>query len=127
MKQVAARLRLDMAQYRELAAFAQFGSDLDKATQDQLNRGQRMQEILKQPQYSPMALEDLVVVIFAGTNGYADKVPIDKIMAWEAALVRYMNTTYPEIGRSITENKSILKDTEALLRQALDTFRSTWQ
>jgi F-type H+-transporting ATPase subunit alpha len=127
MKQVAARLRMDMAQYRELAAFAQFGSDLDKATQDQLNRGQRMQEILKQPQYSPMSLEDLVVVIFAGTNGYADKVPVEKIKAWEAALLRYMNSTYPEVSRSIAENKSILKDNEVLLRQALDTFRTTWQ
>src|SRR5512137_646636 len=85
MKQVAARLRLDMAQFRELAAFAQFGSDLDKATQDQLNRGQRMQEILKQPQYSPMSLEDMVVVIFAGTNGYTDKVPVEKIKTWETA------------------------------------------
>jgi F-type H+-transporting ATPase subunit alpha len=127
MKQVAARLRMDMAQFRELAAFAQFGSDLDKATQDQLNRGQRMQEILKQPQYSPMSLEDLVVVIFAGTNGYADKVPVEKIKAWEAALLRYMNSTYPEVGRSIAENNSILKDNEVLLRQALDSFRATWQ
>jgi F-type H+-transporting ATPase subunit alpha len=127
MKQVAARLRLDMAQFRELAAFAQFGSDLDKATQDQLNRGQRMQEILKQPQYSPMSLEDLVVVIYAGTNGYADKVAVEKIKAWEAALLRYMNTNNPEIGRSITENKSILKDTEVRLRQALDAFQATWQ
>jgi F-type H+-transporting ATPase subunit alpha len=126
MKQVAARLRMDMAQYRELAAFAQFGSDLDKATQDQLNRGQRMQEILKQPQYSPMSLEDLVVVIYAGTNGYSDKVPVEKIKAWEAALLRYMNSTNPEVGRSIAENKSILKDNEALLRQVLDTFRATW-
>jgi len=127
MKQVAARLRMDMAQYRELAAFAQFGSDLDKATQDQLNRGQRMQEILKQPQYSPMSLEDLVIVIFAGTNGYADKVPVEKIKAWEAALLRYMDSTHPEVGRSITENKSILPENEVLLRQALDAFRTTWQ
>jgi F-type H+-transporting ATPase subunit alpha len=127
MKQVAARLRLDMAQFRELAAFAQFGSDLDKATQDQLNRGQRMQEILKQPQYSPMSLEDLVVVIFAGTNGYADKVPVEKIKAWEGALLRHMNTAHPEIGRSITENKSIQKDTEVLLRQVLEAFRASWQ
>ena len=127
MKQVAARLRLDMAQYRELAAFAQFGSDLDKATQDQLARGQRMQEILKQPQYSPMSLEDLVVVLYAGTNGYADKVPLERIKAWEASLLRYMNSTYPEVGKSIAENKSIIKDNEALLRQALDAFRTTWQ
>lgn len=127
MKQVAARLRLDMAQFRELAAFAQFGSDLDKATQDQLNRGQRMQEILKQTQYTPMSLEDMVIVIFAGTNGYADKVPIEKIKAWETALIRFMNTSYPEINRSIVDNKSIVKEMDTLLRQALDGFRSTWQ
>jgi F-type H+-transporting ATPase subunit alpha len=127
MKQVAARLRLDMAQYRELAAFAQFGSDLDKATQDQLNRGQRMQEILKQPQYSPMSLEDLVVVLYAGTNGYADKVQVERIKAWEVALLRYLNNTYPEVGKSIAENKSIIKENETLLRQALDSFRATWQ
>lgn len=126
MKQVAARLRLDMAQFRELAAFAQFGSDLDKATQDQLARGQRMQEILKQPQYSPMSIEDLVIVIFAGTNGYADKVPIEKMKAWETGLVRYMNASYPEIGRSIVENKSLLKETEGNLNQALDIYRNTW-
>jgi F-type H+-transporting ATPase subunit alpha len=127
MKQVAARLRLDMAQFRELAAFAQFGSDLDKATQDQLSRGQRMQEILKQPHYSPMSLEDLVVVLFAGTNGYADQVLVERIKAWEVALLRYVNSTYPEVSRSIAENKSILKDNEVLLRQALDVFRATWQ
>jgi F-type H+-transporting ATPase subunit alpha len=126
MKQVAARLRLDMAQFRELAAFAQFGSDLDKATQDQLNRGQRMQEILKQPQYSPMSLEDMVVLIFAATNGYADKVPLDKIKNWELALLRYMNTAHLEIGRSIAENKVIHKETEILLHQALDAFMKTW-
>jgi F-type H+-transporting ATPase subunit alpha len=127
MKQVAARLRLDMAQFRELAAFAQFGSDLDKATQDQLNRGLRMQEILKQPQYSPMSLDEMVVVIYAGTNGYADKVPLDRMKAWETALIRYFNTTHPGIGRSIAENISIQKDTEDQLRQALDSFRATWQ
>ncbi len=92
MKQVAARLRLDMAQFRELAAFAQFGSDLDKATQAQLGRGQRMQEILKQPQYAPMSLENQVTVLFAGTNGYADQVPVEKMRQWELDLVRYMET-----------------------------------
>jgi F-type H+-transporting ATPase subunit alpha len=127
MKQVAARLRLDMAQYRELAAFAQFGSDLDKATQDQLARGQRVQEILKQSQYSPASLEDIVIVIFAGINRYADMVPVDKIKAWETALLRYMNTASPEIGRSIAEKKSISPDTENLLRQALDAFTAAWK
>lgn len=127
MKQVASRLRLDMAQYRDVAAFAQFGSDLDKATQDQLKRGQRMQEILKQPQYSPVSLEEMVIVIYAGINGYADKVPVENIKAWETTLFRYMNTTYPDICRFIAENKIISKDIESLLRQALDAFAASWQ
>ena len=107
MKQVAGRLRLDMASFRELAAFAQFGSDLDKSTQAQLNRGQHLQEILKQPQYEPMSLENQVMVIFAGTQGYADKVPLDRMRAWETALLRYMETSYPEIGKDIAEKKRI--------------------
>ena len=127
MKQVAARLRLDMAQFRELAAFAQFGSDLDKATQAQLGRGQRMQEILKQPQYAPMSLENQVIVLFAGTNGYADLVPVEKMRQWELDLVRYMETTYPEIGKSVTAENKITDDTRAMLVKALDTFRISWQ
>ena len=127
MKQVAARLRLDMAAYRELAAFAQFGSDLDKATQAQLGRGQRMQEILKQPQYAPMSLENQVIVLFAGTNGYADQVPVEKMRQWEVDLVRYMEATYPEIGRSVTAENRISDDNRAALVKALDNFRISWQ
>jgi F-type H+-transporting ATPase subunit alpha len=127
MKQVAGRLRLDMAAFRELAAFAQFGSDLDKATQAQLNRGQRLQEILKQPQYEPISLENQVIVIFAGTNGYADKVPVEQVKTWEAALVRFMETSHPEIGKDIAEKKRITDETQARLRQALEAFMSTWQ
>jgi F-type H+-transporting ATPase subunit alpha len=127
MKQVAARLRLDMAQFRELAAFAQFGSDLDKATQAQLGRGQRMQEILKQPQYAPMSLENQVIVLFAGTNGYADAVPVEKMRQWELDLVRYMETTYPEIGRNIEAEKRITDDNRAALTKALDAFKVSWQ
>ncbi|RJP49713.1 MAG: F0F1 ATP synthase subunit alpha [Anaerolineaceae bacterium] len=127
MKQVAARLRLDMAQFRELAAFAQFGSDLDKATQAQLGRGQRMQEILKQPQYAPMSLENQVIVLFAGTNGYADDVPVEKMRQWELDLVRYMETTYPEIGKSITAENKITDDNRATLAKALDAFKVSWQ
>ena len=99
MKQVAGRLRLDMAAFRELAAFAQFGSDLDKATQAQLNRGQHLQEILKQSQYQPMSLENQVIEIFAGTRGYADGVALDRMKAWESALLRYMETSHPEDGK----------------------------
>jgi F-type H+-transporting ATPase subunit alpha len=127
MKQVAARLRLDMAAYRELAAFAQFGSDLDKVTQAQLNRGQRMQEILKQPQYAPISLEEQVMVIFAGTNDYADAVPVERMRTWENDLLRYMATSHPEIGKDIAERKQITDDVDKKLRQALDAFKVTWQ
>lgn len=127
MRQVAGRLRLDMAAFRELAAFAQFGSDLDKTTQAQLNRGQHMQEILKQPQYEPMSLDNQVMVIYAGTQGYADSVPIERVRSWEISLVRYMETSHPEIGKDIQEKMRISEETEARLRSALDDFTSTWQ
>jgi F-type H+-transporting ATPase subunit alpha len=126
IRQVAGRLRLDMAAYRELAAFALMASDLDKATQGQLNRGRRMQEILKQPQYEPMSLENQVVVIFAGTNGFADNVAIERMRAWETALVRYMETSHPEIGKDISEKNRIADENETKLRAALETFKSTW-
>jgi F-type H+-transporting ATPase subunit alpha len=125
MKQVASRLRLEMASFRELAAFAQFGSDLDKSTQQQLNRGQHLQEILKQPQYQPMPLEQQVVVIFAGTQGFADKVPLDEMDSWQTALLRYFETSHPEILRDIAQQKRITDETTADLRSALGSF--TWQ
>ena len=127
MKQVAGRLRLDMAAYRELAAFALMASDLDKSTQQQLSRGQRMQEILKQPQYRPMEVENQVIVIFAGTNGYADNVPLEKMAQWQADLIRYMETSYPEIGRDIVTRKAIGDDNRAALTKALDAFRAGWR
>jgi F-type H+-transporting ATPase subunit alpha len=126
MKQVAGRLRLDMAAYRELAAFALMASDLDKSTQQQLSRGQRMQEILKQPQYQPSELEDQVIVLFAGTNGYADGVPLEKMAQWQADLIRYMAASYPEIGKDIVTKKSITDDNRAALTKALDAFRAGW-
>jgi F-type H+-transporting ATPase subunit alpha len=126
MKQVAGRLRLDMAAFRELAAFAQFGSDLDKSTQAQLNRGQHLQEILKQPQYEPMSLENQVIVIFAGTQGYADNITLERMRAWELALLRFMETSYPEIGKDIVEKKRITDETTTKLRAALDAFTSTY-
>jgi F-type H+-transporting ATPase subunit alpha len=127
MKQVAGRLRLDMAAYRELAAFALMASDLDKATQQQLGRGQRMQELLKQPQYQPMALEHQVLVIFAGTNGFADSVPPAQMVRWQADLIDYMEASYPEIVRDIVEKKAISDANRANLIKALDAFRNTWQ
>ncbi len=126
MKQVAGRLRLDMAAYRELAAFALMASDLDKSTQQQLNRGQRMQELLKQPQYQPMELEEQVIVIFAGTNGYADGVPLEKMAQWQADLIRYMATSHPEVGKDIVAKKIITDDNRAALVKALDGFRAGW-
>ncbi len=126
MKQVASRLRLDMAAYRDLAAFAQFGSDLDKSTQQQLNRGQRLQEILKQPQYEPISLEEEVIILFAGVNGYADPIPVEKVKRWEQDLLRYMENNHPQIGKSISEKKMITPETEEKLRAALQTFNATW-
>jgi F-type H+-transporting ATPase subunit alpha len=127
MKQVAGRLRLDMAAYRELAAFALMSSDLDKTTQQQLGRGQRMQEILKQPQYSPMSLSDQVIAIFAGTQGFADLVAVEKMGAWQAEMLRYMESSYPEIGREIAEKRIITDEIRNRLMQALQTFRDTWR
>ncbi len=127
MKQVAGRLRLDMAAYRELAAFALMASDLDKATQQQLGRGQRMQEILKQPQYQPMSLSDQVIVMFAGTNGYADQVPIGKMPQWQTDLLKFMESSHPEVAKDIVRKKMITDDNRVNLTKALDAFRNTWQ
>ncbi|MBI9044525.1 MAG: F0F1 ATP synthase subunit alpha [Anaerolineaceae bacterium] len=127
MKQVAGKLRLDMASYRDLAAFAQFGSDLDQSTKNQLNLGQKLQEILKQAQYEPMSLEDQVTMLFAGTNGYADQVPVEKMKVWEKDLLRFMKTTYPEIGDDIQKLKRISEETQGKLAKALDEFNTVWK
>jgi F-type H+-transporting ATPase subunit alpha len=126
MRQVASKLRLDMANYRELAAFALMSGDLDKATQAQLRRGQRMQEILKQPQYEPMPLEHQVLVLFAGTNGYADSVPIDAMRKWENDLIRHLSVSHPGLGRAILESREITPQIEEDLKQALENYRNTW-
>jgi len=127
MKQVAGRLRLDMAAYRELAAFALMAADLDKATRGQLDRGQRMQELLKQPQYEPMEFEEQVIVLLAGTSGYADRVPVDKMSQWESDLLRFMATSHPEIGKEIVEKKALDDDLRSRMSTAFETFTSTWQ
>lgn len=126
MRQVAGRLRLDMAAYRELAAFAQFGSDLDKSTQQQLNRGQRLQEILKQIQYAPMSLSEEVIILFAGVNGYVDDIPVDKVKSYQAALLRFMETSHAELGKDIAERRMITQETDAGLREAIKAFNMTW-
>lgn len=127
IRQVASRLRLDMAAFRDLAAFAQFGSDLDKSTRAQLDRGLRLQEILKQAQYQPMSLSNQVILLFAGTNGYADSIPLDRMVDWEEELLRFIQSTAPEIGKDIEERKLITKENEKSLRQALDTFSLGWK
>ena len=123
MKQVAGTLRLDLAQYREMAAFAQFGSDLDKATQAQLNRGVRMVELLKQGQYKPMPVADQVLSIFAGVNGFLDDVAIKKIREFEDDLLRYVAQHHPEIKKTLTTKPKIDDTLAAELKQIIVTFK----
>lgn len=123
MKKVAGRLRLDMAQYRELAAFAQFGSDLDKATQARLARGERMQEILKQDQYEPMPVEDQVAVIYVGVNGYLDDIEVDKVRKFEKEFLQFLKSTHKDILDAIREEKSISDENDEKLKKAIDEFK----
>src|SRR5687767_12342019 len=122
MRQVAGSLRLDLAQYRELAAFAQFGSDLDKATQAQLNRGRRLVEILKQPQYQPVAVEKQVAIIFAGTNGYLDAVAIPDLRTFETELYAFLETRHSEVLRGIAEKKQLDDELKGAVEAALKEF-----
>lgn len=122
MKQVAGTLKLDLAQYRELAAFAQFGSDLDKSTQAQLARGMRLVEILKQPQFQPMSLSQQIIILFSGTRGYLDKHPVAALKDYESQLLNFMGSKYPEIGREIDEKKIISPELEQKLKNALQEF-----
>ncbi|HSO75443.1 MAG TPA: F0F1 ATP synthase subunit alpha, partial [Blastocatellia bacterium] len=123
MKQVAGTLRLDLAQYRDLAAFAQFGSDLDKATQQQLNRGQRLTELLKQPQYSPMAVEQQVVVIWAGTNGYVDDIAIENVKDFEQKLLSFVENAHSGLMAKLRERKAIDDEVREELRSAVTEFK----
>jgi F-type H+-transporting ATPase subunit alpha len=126
MKQVAGTLKLDLAQYRELAAFAQFGSDLDKATQAQLERGIRLAEILKQPQFTPMSLAQEVVILFAGTRGFLDKYPVDKLRSYEAQLLGFVESKYPEIMKEIDDKKVISPELDKQIRATLTEFDSVY-
>ncbi len=127
MKQVAGSLRLDLAQYRELAAFAQFGSELDKATQQQLNRGIRLVEILKQPQYQPLPMEKQIAIIYAGTRGFLDKYPVEVLGQYEQQYYRFMESKYPEIMKEIKERKEISPDLDNRMKAALTEFDSVFQ
>lgn len=124
MRQVAGRLRLELAQFRELAAFAQFGTaDLDKTTRAQLERGQRITEVLKQPQYAPMPLEKEVTILYAVINGYLDDIPVEKVATFENNFHRFMETNHPEIGRDIAEEKQLKPETEEALKRAILEFK----
>jgi len=124
MKQVAGTLRLDLAAYRSLEAFAQFGSDLDKATQNQLNRGARMVELLKQGRFVPMPVENQVIAIFAASKGYVDDLPVDQVLAFRDGVVDYVISSYSEVAKAIVEEKKITDETQAKLVEALDAYKA---
>jgi F-type H+-transporting ATPase subunit alpha len=127
MRQVAGSLRLDLAQYRALAAFAQFGSDLDKATQNQLSRGQRLVEILKQGQYSPLPVEKQVIIIFAGTNGYLDDIEVAQCRSFETSLFRHLDTSHGALLAKVREKKQIDDEIKAGLVKAIAEAKETFK
>jgi len=127
MKQIAGMLRLDLAQYRELAAFAQFASDLDKATRAQLERGIRMVELLKQDQYVPMPVDDQIMLIFAGTQGFLDDVPVDAIKSFEEGFLRYIRAEKQELKKELMEKKTIDDDMRAKITETVTAFKKTFQ
>ncbi len=125
MKAVAGRLRLDLAQYRELEAFSSFASDLDAATKRQLERGARTVEILKQPQYQPMPVEQQVMIIYAVTNGYLDQIPVSEVRAWERDFLEMMASQRVQIQDKIRNEKAMSKETEAELKAAIEQFNQS--
>jgi F-type H+-transporting ATPase subunit alpha len=131
MRQVAGSMKLELAQYRELAAFAQFGSDLDKATQQQLNRGQRLTELLKQPQFSPLPFSKQILAIFAGTNGYLDDLQVSQVREFEDQLYKYVDTSKPGLLNEIMEKKTLDDQLKAemtrLIKEAKQQFVSSRQ
>ncbi len=124
MKKVAGKLKLDMAQFRELQAFVQFGTELDEATQAQITRGLRITEVLKQPQYEPVPLEDQVMILYAVTNGYLDDVPVAQVKEVQRNLLCWLHESHPEIGRTIAETKDFTAETEEALKKALQEFKA---
>jgi F-type H+-transporting ATPase subunit alpha len=126
MRQVAGSMKLELAQYRELAAFAQFGSDLDKATQNQLNRGQRLVEVLKQKQFSPLPFSKQILIIFAGTSGFLDDLPVDQVRDFEAELYEYVDATNPGLLRTIMEKKTLDDTLKAQMTKTIKECKETF-
>ncbi|HRE46821.1 MAG TPA: F0F1 ATP synthase subunit alpha [Aggregatilineales bacterium] len=129
MKKVAGRMKLELSQFRSLAAFAQFGADLDKNTQNQLERGMRLTELLKQQQYQPLPLDEEVILIFAGTRGFLDTIPVAKLKQWQGDFIRSVKAQYPQIGKGIQDAATkydLSAENEKLLEQALTDFNRTW-
>lgn len=127
MKQVAGKIRLDLAQYRDMAAFAQFASDLDPQTKSLIERGARMVELLKQPAFSPISFEIQVVLIFAGTNGYLDDIPVEKVSVFEQAFREYMELSEKKLIKTISEEKKLTEQTEKQLKKVIEEFKLTWE
>lgn len=126
MSKVAGGLKSDLSQFRELAAFAQFGSDLDASTQRQLARGERLMELLKQPQYNPWMLHHQIMLIFAGARGYLDKVNVDQISRWAREFVRYVDTAQPELAKTVFDGKTWNDAAQDSLKQAIEDFNASW-
>lgn len=126
MKQIAGRMRLDLAQYRELAAFAQFGSDLDKSTKEQLDRGVRMVETLKQAQYSPLKVDEQILVIYTAVRGFLSDIPINQVVNFQRDFLKFMNSNHPEIGQTIVEKQKLDDALEASINSAIEEFKSTY-
>ena len=126
MKQIAGRMRLDLAQYRELAAFAQFGSDLDKSTKEQLDRGVRMVETLKQAQYSPLRVDEQILVIYTAVRGFLSDIPVNQVVNFQRDFLKFMNSNHPEIGQTIVEKQKFDDAVEASINSAIEEFKSTY-
>jgi len=126
MRRVAGRLKSELSQFRELAAFAQFGSDLDAVTQRQLDRGYRIQELLKQPQFQPMSMDKQVASLWAIGNGFLDKVPVTQVKKWETDMHAYLDASHPEVGQAIMRTKDLAPETVDALRVALEDFNKGW-
>ena len=126
MKKIAAPIRVELAQYRELASFAQFGSELDRDTREKLAQGERIKEVLKQPQYQPMAVQYQVIIIYAATNKYLLDIPVEDITAFEKGLFEFLDTKYPEVPNNIAAEKVISEETEKVLKAAIEEFKKSW-